>query len=211
VNLKRSRESDAQADPRQLSPLFWRQIGGGSLEVRKNQKVPDSVKQIISQKLKGRRSSPATEFKKGHIPWNKGLKRRGLQYAYHNSSETKFKPGHKPWNWKPVGSMTIRIDNRGKPVRHIKTAEPHKWDYYSRYIWKRTRQRSIPKGHIIYHQDGNQLNDNPENLICIPRALSINFQKIDIEDMEKNRLENCRKALFQRWEAYRQRLAQGVL
>lgn len=169
------------------------------------------MKARISQKLKGRRCSPATEFKKGCVPWNKGLKRKGLQYFYHNSSETKFKPGHKPWNWKPVGTITIRIDNRGKPVRHIKIAEPHKWIHYSRYIWEETRQRSILKGHIIYHQDGNQLNDNPENLICVPRALSINFQRIDIKDMEKKRFKNCRKVLLKRWEIYRQKKAQGVL
>jgi hypothetical protein len=179
--------------------------------MRKNQRVPDSVKQRIREKMKGRRSSPATEFKPGNIPWNKGLKRRGLRYAYHNNSQTKFKPGHRPRNWLPTGTITIRIDNRGKPVRHIKIAEPDKWVYYSRHIWERTRRRNIPKGYVVYHQDGNQLNDSPENLICIPRTLSINFQRIDIEDMEKNRLESCRKAMFKRWEAYRQRPAQGVL
>ena len=158
--------------------------------MRKNQKVPDSVKRRISQKLKSRRCSPATEFKKGHIPWNKGLKRKGIPYFYHNSSETKFKPGHRPWNWKPVGAITIRIDNRGKPTRHIKIAEPHTWEYYSRYTWKQTRKREIPKGFIVYHKDGNQLNDNPQNLICIPRCLSIQFQKTDIKNMESKRLKN---------------------
>ena len=169
------------------------------------------MRERISQKLKGLHSSPTTEFKKGHIPWNKELKRKDIKYAYHNNSETKFKPGHRPWNWKPVGTIVIRIDNRGKPVRHIKIAEPHKWDYYSRYIWEKTRKRDVPKNHIIYHQDGNQLNDNPENLICIPRALSIGFQEIDIKGMKQKRLKNCQKAQPKRWKVYRQRLAQGVL
>jgi len=179
--------------------------------MRKGQQVPDDVKKRISQKLKGRRCSPATEFKKGQTPWNAGLKRKGLKYAYHNSSDTKFKKGHMVWNWKPVGTMIIRTDSRGKPVRFIKIAEPHTWQPYSRYVWEKTRQRKIPAGFIIYHQDRNQLNDKPENLICIPRCLSIQFQKVDIKNMEPKRLKNCRKAQFERWEKYRQRLAQGVL
>ena len=160
----------------------------------------EKTKRIISLKLKGRRCSPATEFKKGHIPWNKGFKRRGLQYAYHHNSSAKFKLGHRPKNSLPVGTIIIRIDSNGKPYHHIKVAEPKKWEYLSRHVWEATRNREIPSGFIIYHLDGISLNDSQENLICI-----------DIEDFESRRTRNASIASKRRWREYRERLAQGVL
>ena len=169
------------------------------------------TKRIISLKLKGRRCSPATEFKKGNIPWNKGLKRRGLQYAYHNKSETKFKPGHRPKNWLPVSTIIIRIDTTGKAYHLIKVAEPKKWEYLSRHVWEATRGREIPSGFIIYHLDGISLNDSQENLICVSRSIHIAFCKIDIEDFESRKIRNVSIASKRRWREYRERLAQGVL
>lgn len=150
-----------------------------------------------------------TEFKKGHVPWNKGLKRRGLKYAYHSSSCTKFKKGHRPKNWKPVGTITIRIDNRGLKIPYIKVAEPKKWEYLARYIWEQNRGRKILPGFVIYHTDCDRLNNEPENLIHIPRSLAINFQRIDDENFEKKRAQRTSEAQKKRWREYR--LTQGVL
>jgi len=171
----------------------------------------EKTKKAISLKLMGRHCSPATEFKKGNIPWNKGIKRRGLQYAYHNSSNTKFKPGHRPKNLLPVGTIIIRIGNKGNPYHHIKVAEPKKWEYLSRHVWESSRSRDIPPGFIIYHQDGISLNDDPQNLICVPRAIHMIFCKIDIENFESNRIKNASIALRRRWQEHRKRLAHGVL
>ena len=169
------------------------------------------TKRIISLKLMGRHSSPATEFKKGHIPWNKGFKRRGLEYAYHNNSNTKFKLGHRPKNSLLIGTISIRIDNNGKPYHSIKVAEPKKWEYLSRHVWESTRGREIPPGFIIYHMDGISLNDSKENLICVPRSIHIAFCKMDIENFEPNRIRNTSIALKIRWQKHREKLAQGVL
>ena len=171
----------------------------------------ERTKKIISLKLKGRHSSPATEFKKGNIPWNKGFKRRGLLYAYHHNSSAKFKPGHRPKNWLPVGTITIRIDTTGEAYNLIKVAEPKKWEYLSRHVWEATRGRDIPRGFIIYHMDGISLNDSQENLTCVPRSIHITFCKMDIENFESNRIRNTSIALKRRWQDYRERLAQGVL
>ena len=176
-----------------------------------NRPHTEKTKRIINLKLMGRHSSPATEFKKGLIPWNKGFKRRGLQYAYHNNSSTKFKPGHRPKNSLSIGTITIRIDNTGKPYHSIKVAEPKKWEYLSRHVWEATRGRQIPQGFIIYHLDGISLNDSQENLTCVPRSIHIAFCKMDIEDFELNRIKNTSIALKRRWQEHRGRLAQGVL
>lgn len=171
----------------------------------------ERTKKIISLKLKGRRCSPATEFKKGNVPWNKGFKRRGLQYAYHNNSSAKFKPGRRPKNWLPVGTITIRIDNTGKPYHSIKVAEPKKWEYLSRHVWEATRNREIPLGFIIYHQDGISLNDSQENLICVPRSIHIAFCKMDIKNFESKKIRNASIASKKRWQEYRERLNQKTL
>ena len=171
----------------------------------------EKTKRIIRLKLMGRRCSPATEFKKGNIPWNKGFKRRGLQYAYHNSSNAKFKLGHRPKNWLPVETIIIRIDSNGTPYHHIKIAEPKKWEHLSRHVWENTRGRQIPQGFIVYHMDGISLNDSQENLICVPRSIHIAFCKMDIKDFEPNRIRNTSIASKRRWQEYRERLAQGVL
>lgn len=176
--------------------------------MKKGTRHSERTKKEISEKLKGKHCSFSTEFKKGCIPWNKGLKRKGLKYAYHNSSRTKFHKGNLPVNWKQVGTITTRVDNRGVRVRFIKIAEPNKWEYYSRYIWEQTRQREIPNGFIIYHQDGNSLNDAPNNLICIPRSLLPKFQEVDIKGFRTKGIYNAKIALKKRWQNYREQVAQ---
>jgi len=176
-----------------------------------NRSHTERTKKIISLKLKGRHCSPATEFKKGNIPWNKGFKRRGLLYAYHNNSSAKFKPGHRPKNSLPVGTITIRIDTNGKAYHHIKVAEPKKWEYLARHVWEATRGRKIPQGFVVYHLDGISLNDSQDNLTCVPRSIHIAFCKIDIKDFEVKRIRNTSIALKRRWQEHREKIAQGVL
>ncbi len=143
----------------------------------------------------GKHSSPATEFKKGNVPWNKGLKRRALCYAYHTKPNAgKFKPGNRPKNWLPVGTITIRIDTTtGNPHHLIKIKEPRTWQYLSRHVWEHTRKREILPGFVIYHMDGISLNDDPVNLVHIPRAIHINYCKMDIEEFELNRIKSCKE------------------
>lgn len=45
-------------------------------------------------------------FPKGHVPANKGKK--GISYP--GMKATQFKKGHKPWNYKPVGTERINTD-----------------------------------------------------------------------------------------------------
>lgn len=102
-------------------------------------------------------------FKKEHIPWNKGLK--GL----HFSPATQFKKGRIPSNGKPLGTVTI-VKNKDGRMRKIATLGPtpyrHIWVPYARWIWEQ-QHGPVPEGYLIVHEDGNRLNDDPNNLVLV--------------------------------------------
>jgi|GEM_PF-2734094 len=143
-------------------------------------------------------------------PWNKGLGRTrkdihsrarlNIGYFYHSSSSTKFKRGNRPWNWLPVGSIRIRVHEKGRKNRWIKIAEPNIWESYPRYLWKQKTDRKIPRGFKIYHDDRNSLNDAPRNLVCLPRSLYFKWLRGDIKNFELRRIRGIKKSYKRRKE-----------
>ena len=101
------------------------------------------------------------QFKKGHVPYNKG-KHSG---ARGNMFQTMFKPGNIPHNHKPVGSEVIDRDGY---VR-VKIADPRKWTYKHRLVWSQ-HNGAIPKGAIVVFLDGNKLNFDIDNLMMLTRT-----------------------------------------
>lgn len=97
-----------------------------------------------------------TKFKKGHIPWNKGIK-TGLKPI------NGFKKGNITWHTRVIGSE--RLDKDGYIM--IKIAN-HKWVKKHRWIWEE-KNGKIPKGSVIIFADGNKENLNLDNLICVTR------------------------------------------
>jgi len=108
-------------------------------------------------------------FKKGHIPFNKGKKM--TEYISESSldkiKQTQFKPGQtaaeKSNKWKGgVQEMTNDVvhlySGVGQRIRRPK------------YVYE-FHNGKIPKGWILYHLDQNKYNDNIDNLIAIPRAV----------------------------------------
>jgi len=66
------------------------------------------VNQIKGFKKNHKLSSGLTgHFPKGNVPFNKG--RKGI--SYEGMKATQFKKGHKPWNYKPVGSERVNGDD----------------------------------------------------------------------------------------------------
>jgi hypothetical protein len=75
---------------------------------RRTQSVNEYVKRLresgIPHPNNGKSSSPATEFRPGHVPWNKDSK--GIHFSpetefksgEHVSPSTEFKPGQPAWN-----------------------------------------------------------------------------------------------------------------
>jgi hypothetical protein len=133
-------------------------------------------------------------FKKGHIPFNKGKKM--TEYISESSLEkikqTQFKPGQtaaeKSNKWKGgIQEMTNDVvylySGVGQRIRRPK------------YVYE-FHNGKIPKGWILYHLDQNKHNDNIDNLIAIPRAvlMKINTGRLNLNCHEiKKEVENYLK------------------
>lgn len=121
-----------------------------------------SVKQVKCFYHNNRLNSGLTgRFEKGHEPWSKGKK--GL----HVSKTTEFKKGHTPVNHREVGAE--RICSKDGYVL-IKVAEPNVWRQKHRVVWEQANGKKIPKGHVVIFLDGDKLNLDPDNLMCISQA-----------------------------------------
>ena len=106
-------------------------------------------------------------FEKGHIPYNKGMKRGSV------SPDTEFKEGDVPANFKGFGTPRIVGTRRevivttessyydGKQKRRVRTT-------YARYLWQEA-YGEIPKGHVIYNH-GDREDILLESLELITRS-----------------------------------------
>lgn len=102
-----------------------------------------------------------TTFKKGNIPFNKGLKG---QYAP-GSEKGWFKKGQVPVNHREVGSERISKDG----YIEIKVAEPNKWKLKHRVVWEQ-HNGQVPQNRVVIFLDGNKLNVDISNLALISRS-----------------------------------------
>lgn len=150
--------------------------------MKKGEKHSEKTKRNLSKKQKELLKNPTykkkilkTSFRKGHTPWNKGLK------GIHMSPDTEFKKGdrvgEKHPHWKggvqvvAKDCIHIRVDVNTRARR------PH-------LVWERIYKMKVPKGFVVYHLDGNKYNDAPSNLALISRA---ELLRINRENYLKNR------------------------
>ena len=98
-------------------------------------------------------------FKKGHIPWNKGLK------GCFGAMKTSFKKGHIPANTREMYSE--RLSKEG--YIEIKVGI-NKWISKHRYVWEQHYKKEVPKGKVVIFLDGNNRNFEIENLKLISRG-----------------------------------------
>lgn len=98
------------------------------------------------------------QFKKGHIPWNKG---RSVRLSPHSE----FKPGEHVGKEHPSWKGGVQVtSNDGVYIytginKRIRRPRKIYEDHHG----------PIPKGYVIYHKDGDKLNDQIENLEAISR------------------------------------------
>jgi hypothetical protein len=112
---------------------------------------------------KGVNNSARTQFKKGHVPHNKGKKMPAE--VYEKAKRTFFKPGQVPHNKKQENHITIRSDKSGAEYKYIKVGY-NDWQLYHRYIWQQANG-PIPEGYILVFKDRNSLNCTLENIELI--------------------------------------------
>lgn len=99
-------------------------------------------------------------FEKGHISFNKGMKRPGT-----GDKATIFKPGHTPKNILPVGTVMMKADG----YIWEKVSEPNIWKQKHALIWESVNGPR-PKGTAIIFLDKDRTNLAVNNLACITRA-----------------------------------------
>lgn len=100
-----------------------------------------------------------TKFKKGQVPWNKGMK------GYKPSPETLWKKGNIPHTARPVGYERINRDGHIE----IKVEGQRQMVYKHRWVWEQANGE-IPKGMVVSFRNGIRTDCRIENLILLTRA-----------------------------------------
>lgn len=108
----------------------------------------------------GIKASGDCRFKKGNIPFNKGIK--GVYNV--GGNRTSFKKGNIPHNHKPVGSERINVDG----YIEVKVAEPGKWELKHRVEYKK-HYGKLSKDDVVIFLDQNPLNLDINNLVILNR------------------------------------------
>ena len=95
-----------------------------------------------------------TKFEKGHIPYNKGVKRPG----WRNSGS--FKQGHISAVRREIGAERCNRDGYWE----VKVANPSVWKLKHKIIYEQ-HYGPLPEGAVILFADGNKSNLDIDNLI----------------------------------------------
>lgn len=116
-------------------------------------------------------------FKKGLIPWNKGMK--GLDIG---GKETRFKKGQisgrAAEHCRPIGDERVVDGYRQRKISNT-GSKAQRWAMAHVLIWQEANGL-LPDGHIVIFRDGNRENLALDNLECISRA----------ENMRRNSYHN---------------------
>lgn len=102
-------------------------------------------KLCMTDAFKGKRFSPATEFKKGQKPWNT----KGYSFTISRKNGRKYKLIHKPDHPNCTKAGYVR--------EH-------------RLVMEEKLGRLIEEDEIVHHLDGNPLNNNVDNLIVMKKV-----------------------------------------
>lgn len=141
------------------------------------------------------------QFKKGHVPFNKGKKWEHFmsEEGARNAAKTQFQFHGKPHNTRPDGYEMLRKKHKGKQYWWIKPSDGRKMMPKHRYLWEQA-YGEIPKGCCVQFKDGDTTNCVLENLYLINRADQMRENYNKLTDEKKNethrKIQEARKVSF---------------
>ena len=165
--------------------------------VRKHIK-PEEWEKIRKKKLA--QGGVQNRFQKGQTPWNRGKK------GIHLSPASEFKKGHVPVNHKKLGTIRTRTrrdtkNRKGGSYRVIATPGPtphrHIWIPYARYLWEQ-KHGPVPAGYFVVHADGNRLNDTLQNYKLVDRKGHLALMKENNPGHRKKAIRSLKKTVRKR-------------
>ncbi len=123
-----------------------------------------------------------TQFPKGNVPFNKGLKQTDWMKPEDLEKVKKhwYKKGHVPHNVHPDGdgALSMRRDPSGRYYQYIRTSLSV-WELHHRVMWEK-EHGPIPEGYVVAFKDDDTSNVTLENLELISM----------IENMYRNSHQN---------------------
>lgn len=135
-------------------------------------KTPAYLGSVSGGRIQRGRTDPrmlSTQFQRGLVPWNKGLK--GLRTP--GSERGWFQSGNRPHTWRPIGSHRINADGMLDRKVSDTGCPPRDWQGVHRLVWI-AAHGPIPKGHIVRFLPGRRstalASITPDALECISRA-----------------------------------------
>ena len=141
-------------------------------------KSPEFLARDAAERVQRMQQHPvlaAGQFKKGMVPWNKGLP--GSEWQHPNSQKTQFKPRepHEALNYLPIGSHRLThegyLERKVTDDRALKPAR--RWVPVHRLVWQEAHG-PIPAGHVVAFKPGTFSNVleliTADKLECITRA-----------------------------------------
>lgn len=111
------------------------------------------------------------QFKKGLLPWNKGL--RG--WVAPGTEATRFKPGAVPPNRQDVGALRVNSDGQ----LDIKLYDGLRaWKQLSHYVWYLEHGEWIPPGMCLRFINGDAHDPRIENLRLLTRCENMRLNSV---------------------------------
>lgn len=143
-----------------------------------------TIGQIKNYKARNKLSSGIkTTFKKGQVPFNKGMKQSEYMSAeaVERTKSTRFQKGQEPINWKPIGYERITRDGYTEvKVLDVKGVHSTKnFELKHRVLWEK-HHGEIPEEHIVIFKNGDPQDIRIENLMMIPRKVALKLNQFEL-------------------------------
>jgi hypothetical protein len=144
---------------------------------------PEALREL-GRRVARSRAARKHQFKKGHAPANKGLRRPG--WFAGRMRETQFKKGVRSGkaaqHFMPVGTTRIIEGYQYTKISDVPNV-PYTVNWKPTHVlqWEAAHGRPVPPKHALKCLDGNRLNLDPANWACIHRSVLCRLNKSGLD------------------------------